>query len=358
MNNKNSSPISAIDLFCGAGGLTSGLRKAGIRVEAGIDVDPQAEFAYATNNKGSKYLPWDVTSLKGDHLQEMFAPDHIRLLAGCAPCRPFSKLTQGIQDHKEFDMLDHFGRLIREILPELMIMENVPELAGRGRQVLDRFEQTLCDEGYQTDSAIVSCEQFGVPQARRRFVLVASRLGSIAIPDGPYRYPSQWKTVKKTFSGLSQLKSGEQDPNDPLHGAALLSEINLKRIQATPPDGGTWKHWPEHLKLACHKTDKGKTYGSIYGRMWWDRPGPTMTTLCTGLGNGRFGHPDQDRAITLREAALLQSFPKSYVFWPPDKPVNRKAVGRMIGNAVPPKLGKVLGRVLVDHVAQYNRSDD
>lgn len=132
--------------------------------------------------------------------------------------------------------------------------------------------------------------------------------------------------------------------------AGMLSPTNLERLRATPHDGGTWKHWPEDLVLACHRKDTGKSYGSIYGRMRWDSPAPTMTTFCTGIGNGRFGHPEQDRSITLKEAALLQSFPSDYEFWPRDEKLNRGAVARMIGNAVPPRLAKVLGETFLSHV--------
>jgi len=146
------------------------------------------------------------------------------------------------------------------------------------------------------------------------------------------------------------LKIGESDPDDPLHGAPLLSPLNLRRLQATPHDGGTRKDWPDDLVLECHRKKSGERYFSIYGRMWWDRPAPTMTTLCTGIGNGRFGHPEQDRSITLREAALFQSFPREYAFWPRDQKLNRSAVSKLIGNAVPPKLAKALGEAVIRHV--------
>ena len=158
---------------------------------------------------------------------------------------------------------------------------------------------------------------------------------------------------KRQIGGLPRLASGDQDPEDPLHAATKLSPLNMERIKATPKDGGTRKNWDERLVLKCHKKKSGRTYGSIYGRMWWQQPAPTMTTLCTGIGNGRFGHPEQDRSITLREAALFQSFPRSYEFWPSERRINRSAVSRMIGNAVPPKLAKALGDALMEHVAEY-----
>jgi DNA (cytosine-5)-methyltransferase 1 len=151
------------------------------------------------------------------------------------------------------------------------------------------------------------------------------------------------------------VEAGAQHANDRLHAAALLSPLNMKRIRATPHDGGTKDDWPRNLVLDCHRRETGSKYYSIYGRMWWDRPAPTMTTLCNGIGNGRFGHPEQDRAITLREAALLQTFPRHYEFWPPEAKLNSKAIARMIGNAVPPALARALGVALLEHVGSTGR---
>lgn len=342
-----SSAVSAVDLFCGAGGLTHGLLQSGIKVEAGIDIDGQAEHAFVKNNPRVKFLKWDVSRKYSPSISKLFDKDKHRLLAGCAPCQPFSKLTQAIEKHQCWDLLDNFGRYVKGIRPEFVTMENVPELADRGREVFDRFLSLLGRLGYHVDWEVVKCERYGVPQARRRLVLLASLLGDISIPAGSYRYPSQWKTVRDTISHLPPLDVGEECPDDPLHAASQLSPLNLRRIRATPHNGGTRQDWPDELVLDCHRKKSGERYYSIYGRMWWDKPAPTMTTLCTGIGNGRFGHPEQDRSITLREAALFQSFPRSYEFWPTDQRVNRKAVSRMIGNAVPPQLAKALGRAII-----------
>lgn len=345
------SPVSAVDLFCGAGGLTHGLLRAGVKVEAGIDIDEQAQHAFVVNNPGVEFLKWDVSHKNYPSIQKLFSPGKYRLLAGCAPCQPFSKLTNGVRHHQASDLLDNFGRFVAGILPELVAMENVPELADRGRVVFDRFVHTLEKLDYHVDWRIVQCPEYGIPQSRKRLVLLASRLGKIEVPEGRCRYPSQWRTVRQTIAKLPPLEAGEEDPTDPMHAASQLSPMNLKRIRATKHDGGTRHDWPDELVLDCHRKESGKSYFSIYGRMWWDQPAPTMTTFCTGIGNGRFGHPVQDRSITLREAALFQSFPRSYEFWPPDGRLNRKAVGRMIGNAVPPRLAKELGRAIMEHVA-------
>lgn len=348
------SPVSAVDLFCGAGGLTHGLLQAGIKVEAGIDIDKQAEYAFVTNNLNTKYLVWDVGRKKSSSIEKLFTNGKIRLLAGCAPCQPFSKLTQAIENHQSWGLLNNFSRFVARIKPELVTMENVPELAERGQEVFDHFVNTLKKLEYHVNWKIVKCEEYGVPQSRRRLVLLGSKFGELKIPEGKYCSEKKWKTVRKIIGKLPPLKSGEGHPKDLLHVASKLSELNLQRIKATLPDGGNRLDWPKELVLECHKKKSGERYHSIYGRMWWDKPSPTMTTLCTGIGNGRFGHPEQHRSITLREAALLQSFPRSYQFWPPGIKLNRSAVSRMIGNAVPPQLAKVLGQAIMEHVAAHN----
>jgi len=347
------SPVSAVDLFCGAGGLTFGLLQAGIKVEAGIDIDVQSKHAYISNNPGTIFLPWDVGRKQYTSIEKLFTHGKYRLLAGCAPCQPFSKLTNGVKRHRAWSLLDNFGRFIDRIQPELVTMENVPELADRGSEVFERFIRRLERLDYFLDWQIVHCQEYGIPQGRKRLVVLASRLGPIDVPAGRYPYPSQWRSVRDTIGNLPKLKSGEEDVSDRLHGASLLSDTNLKRVRATPHDGGTRQSWPKKLVLDCHKKKSGERYYSIYGRMWWDKPAPTMTTLCTGIGNGRFGHPEQDRSITLREASLFQSFPRSYEFWPKDEKLNRSAISRMIGNAVPPKLAKSLGEAIMDHVAEH-----
>jgi DNA (cytosine-5)-methyltransferase 1 len=346
------SPISAVDLFCGAGGLTHGLLRAGIRVEAGIDIDVSARHAYSTNNAGARFLSWDLSKKQVRSVSELFGRGH-RLLAGCAPCQPFSKLTNGQVEHRSWGLLGSFASLVTGIRPELVTMENVPELAARGRPIFDRFLTALARGGYHVDWRIINCSDYGAPQSRKRLVLLASQLGPIEIPKGRYASPARWRTVREAIAAFPALGSGEVHGADRMHVAALLSPLNLKRVRATPKDGGTKEDWPSKLLLDCHQRQTGSRYHSVYGRMWWDKPAPTMTTLCNGIGNGRFGHPEQDRAITLREAAVLQSFPKGYDFWPRDEKVQAKAIARLIGNAVPPALSRALGAALLKHVRVF-----
>lgn len=334
--------IGVVDLFCGAGGLAYGLSQAGLSIRAGIDNDPQAGFAFTANCPGSSFHALDLKKVRASDIEALYSPGDLRLLAGGPPCQPFSKLTNGAKRHRAWNLLSTFGGLVEAIRPELVVLENVPELVTRGRDVFERFLRSLDANGYKYDWKVVHCPEYGIPQYRRRLVLLASSLGLVAIPEGATA-AREWKTVRKTFKGLRPLKAGEQDSNDPIHASSRLSDLNLRRIRATPHNGGSRDSWPDDLVLDCHRRESGSKYVSVYGRMSWDEPAPTMTTLCTGIGNGRFGHPTQDRAISLREAALLQSFPPSYKFWPTDQEINRKAIGRLIGNAVPPALAEVLG---------------
>lgn len=321
-------------------------------MEAGVDVDEKAQHAYVANNGTARFLRWDVSKKRSSAVDALFG-DGYRLLAGCAPCQPFSKLTNGKRKHRAWNLLDRFAALVSKLKPELVTMENVPELAARGSEVFERFLATLHREGYYVDWDVVNCSDYGVPQSRKRLVLLASRLGKIVVPRGRFASRGRVRTVRQTIAHLPHVAAGEAHDRDPLHAAALLSDRNLKRIRATAHDGGTKDDWPRRLLLECQRKPSGARYHSIYGRMWWDRPAPTMTTLCNGIGNGRFGHPEQDRAISLREAALLQSFPRRYEFWPTGQKVEARAVARLIGNAVPPSLAYALGRAMLRHVAAH-----
>ncbi|ENY2762293.1 TPA: DNA cytosine methyltransferase, partial [Pseudomonas aeruginosa] len=337
--------IDAVDLFCGAGGLTAGMRAAGIAVRAGYDIERQCEFAYTKNN-GAAFVAKDVTSLGAGELQAWYRPGRYRLLAGCAPCQPFSTYNQGkdTRNDRKWPLLYAFRRLIEETQPHLVTMENVPDVTKH--EVYHDFVTGLRAQGYEIWEGRVHCVDYGLPQQRRRHVLLASKLGPIALIEPTHK--GQPVSVEEAIGKLPAIAAGECHPDDPLHRAAALSYLNLKRIVHSKP-GGTWKDWPPHLVADCHRKASGKTYPSVYGRMKAEDPSPTMTTLCYGFGNGRFGHPTQNRAISLREAAILQSFPKDYVFLPPEK-INFKSVGRMIGNAVPVRLGEVIGESLVRHI--------
>jgi len=242
-------------------------------------------------------------------------------------------------------LVSRFAALVTEVKPDLVTMENVPPLADQ--QVFRKFVAALRRD-YEVDFRIVECETIGLAQRRKRLVLVASKLGPITIP----QFDLPRRTVEQVLSNLPPLNAGETDKKDSLHRASRLSPLNLKRIKASQP-GGTWRDWPAELRAECHTRATGATYPSVYGRMRWDEPAPTITTQAFGFGNGRFGHPQQDRAITLREAAMLQGFPRNYSFAKEGESAQFATMGRLIGNAVPVPLGEAIGRVLQEHARHY-----
>lgn len=340
---ERSPRIAAVDVFCGVGGLTHGLAKAGIDVRLGVDIDPACEYPYKANNR-SDFLLKSVVDLEPSDI-DVAPGKSLLLLAGCAPCQPFSSYSQkGRPSKRRWNLLKHFGRLVEETDPDLITMENVPNLAKQ--HVFLRFVAGLKRQDFHVSHEIVDCSEFGVPQQRQRLVLLASKLGPITlIRPKRKRKP---KTVKAAIGGLPRLKAGGVCRKDRLHQASELSATNLKRVRASKP-GGSWREWGEDLVAPCHRRKSGKTYPGVYGRMEWSKPAPTITTQYFGFGNGRFGHPTQARAISIREGAILQSFPKTYKFVRPDKPVYRKTIGRLVGNAVPVKLAQAIGKSIVAH---------
>lgn len=334
--------IEAVDLFCGVGGLTAGLLQADITVKAGYDIEPSCAFPYEINNKKARFHLKDVQDVSADEIRAHYSKGAIKLLAGCAPCQPFSTYNKGrdVRNDKKWPLLYAFARLIREVQPELVTMENVPDVIKH--EVYHDFVGSLKEQGYQVWADTVLCADYGIPQMRRRHVLLASRIGEVALL--PPTHKDNHVTVREAIGHLPPIAAGEQHIEDMLHRSAGLTELNLKRIRASKP-GGTWMDWPEELRAACHRKESGQSYKRVYGRMEWEKPAPTITTLCYGFGNGRFGHPAQDRAISLREAAIFQSFPTDYVFFDAEKiQPNYSAIGRMIGNAVPVGLGKIVGQ--------------
>ena len=343
--------ISAIDLFCGIGGLSYGFTLSGIKVKAGIDIDESCQYAFETNCK-SKFINKDISKVKGFELNSLYGKNDVKVLVGCAPCQPFSSYTYKTDKQKDqrWQLLYEFTRLIKEINPTIVSMENVPNLLTfKKAPVFTDFVYSLNKEGYFVWYKIVHAPDYGIPQKRKRLVLLASKLDKIALFPPTYT-PDKYITVRDSIGNLEKLKSGGVSRKDFVHKASKLSDKNLKRIKQSKP-GGSWKKdWDEDLKLSCHKSKKGKTYVSVYGRMKWDEPSPTMTTFCTGIGNGRFGHPEQDRAISLREAAILQSFPFDYKFVDKAKNLKFSNTSKQIGNAVPPRLGEIIGKSIIQHI--------
>ncbi len=346
--------ISAIDLFCGIGGLSYGLKMSGIKVKAGIDIDETCEYTYSKNNKAD-FILQDISKITGKELLDKYWTEKsdIKLLVGCAPCQPFSSHSnkrKNKENDPKWDLIKQFQRLIEEIDPEIVSMENVPNLANQN--VFKEYCDFLVENNYHVYFEKVFLPNYGLPQKRRRLVLLASKLGKIKLI--PFTHnPDNYKTTKDAISFLPPVKAGEINKDDPLHRTYKLSPINLKRIKSSKPNG-TWLDWDEELRLECHKKASGQTYKSVYGRMSWDEPSPTITTQFYNYGTGRFGHPSQNRALTIREGALLQTFPKDYIFHKKGDDIKIAKIAVHIGNAVPVDLGYVIGKSIHQHLKELN----
>jgi len=341
--------LKAIDFFCGAGGMTYGLTQAGVDVLAGIDVEESFKETYKLNNKDSKFLNWDVTkqepqSLKTEiHLEKN---DDSLIFVGCSPCQYWSKVnTDKRSASYTKNLLEDFQRFVNYFKPGYIIIENVPGIKNkRNNHVLLNFYDFLNLNGYTHDSDVINTNLFGVPQTRRRFVMVASRCHEkIKLPRGQRNDELVVRNYLGPKHGFKPIPAGHIDSTEFLHTSSGLSEKNLKRIRATSKDGGTrmdWKDDPE-LQVPVYE-GKDDQFKNVYGRMFWDKPAPTITTRFNSYSNGRFGHPEEDRAISLREGARLQTFPDDYKFRG-----NLNSIAKQIGNAVPPELAKKIGQYIL-----------
>lgn len=336
-----------IDLFSGVGGLTYGLRKSGLSVLAGVDNDKSCEYAYEKNN-AAKFIYADISEFDFDELNKIYSKGSIRVLVGCAPCQPFSshafKLRKDARDER-WNLLDHFVRGIEVVKPDIVSMENVRGVTKT--DVFKNFVNQLERLGYNVEWKVVYAPNYGIPQNRSRLILLASKLGKILIPKETHT-KNNYVTVGDVIRELPKINAGETSKQDHLHKAKKLESVNQKRILQSRP-GGTWRDWNKNLLPNCYKKDSGQTYTSVYGRMKWDDVSPTITTQFTSYGSGRFGHPKQNRALSIREGALLQTFPMNYDFG--DFPATKLI--RHIGNAVPPQLGIVIGKQIKEHVNNY-----
>ncbi|MFV0377845.1 MAG: DNA cytosine methyltransferase [Mangrovibacterium sp.] len=345
------SKIATVDLFCGVGGLTHGLKKAGIKVRAGIDLDASCKYAYEENNKAA-FIGEDISRITGNDLAKFWNPDEVKVLVGCAPCQPFSSHSNKVKDKEsggKWNLLNEFLRIVDETSPSVISMENVPNLSNKN--IFTNFVSKLKELGYNVSYKNVYCPDYGIPQKRRRLVLLASKFGEISLIP-PTHKPKDYITVKEAISHLEKIENGEKSKSDKLHFTTKLTDINLKRIKASVPNG-SWEDWSDELKLECHKKQTGKSYKAVYGRMSWNEPSPTITTQFYNYGTGRFGHPEQDRALTVREASILQSFPADYKFFEKEDNIILTKIGTHIGNAVPVELGYVIGRSIIKHLKTF-----
>ena len=317
-----------------------------------LDFDADARSTFEANFANVHFEFADIRDVKVDDVRtrvESERPNSV-LFSGCAPCQPYSNqntIRPKLQQDQRVPLLSRFGELIEKCLPDLVFVENVPGLQklDRRSQPFGGFLSRLGKAGYEVDYRAVRLSRYGVPQRRRRLVLVASRHGAIRLPEethGPGTPNERYETVRDWISHLPAISAGEEHAKVDNHRAARLSSTNLKRVKATPEGGGR-ADWPDELKLKCHKDFEG--YSDVYGRMSWDSPASGLTTRCISYSNGRFGHPEQNRAISIREAACLQTFPQDFVF-----KGSMGSMARQIGNAVPVRLAEVIGEGFNEHL--------
>jgi DNA (cytosine-5)-methyltransferase 1 len=342
-------PIKVFDFFSGCGGTSAGLRSAGMDIVLGIDIDLDAAATYKANFPDAVFLSADLTKTRSNKLRSYVdsCKPHPILFCGCAPCQPFSK-QNGARKGKDSrsSLLSHFGRFVRYYKPDFVLIENVPGIQNvkARRSPLRDFVGLLDKLKYQHIVKVVDCRDYGVPQTRKRLVLIASRVGSLSFPEKTHGEGTNlpYSTVWQWIKGFPRIKAGGECKRVANHRAARLSKENLRRIRATPP-GGSRRDWPRKLMLDCHKNGHDG-HSDVYGRLRKNQPASALTTRCISLSNGRFGHPTQHRAISAREAATLQTFRRNFIF-----KGTLTATARQIGNAVPVLLAKRLGESFLKH---------
>ena len=343
---KNShNGLTVIDVFCGCGGSSYGFKLAGFDIKAAIDKNPLATESYTLNFSGTSILTKEIVHTDAETVahnlltKAKLAPGECTVLLGCPPCQGFCRLSKdGVNDPRN-KLVSALSKIIAVIKPEFCVIENVPGLPnGSGKNIFQEALDELKSASYSNVAwQIVNAADFGVPQRRRRLLLIASRLYAVSIPKA---FEQARKTVRETISGLPPIAAGASDPNDYLHCSPTASAKVIERIRSIPKDGGSRRSLPPELQLECHKRHSG--FCDVYGRMKWDEPSPTITTGCTNVTKGRFIHPEQDRAISVREAALLQTFPRDFGFcgtpW---------QIARQIGEAVPVEFARRIANHII-----------
>lgn len=339
--------IYAAEIMCGIGGATRGFLDAGIQVLRGIDIDDTCKKTYEDNNKPAKFLHWDIQQLTAEELfagTKLNEDDKFALIA-CAPCQPFSRA--GVKKPKNSkSLVSALAGLIREVKPDFVFAENAPGFQKLYPSIYREFLEPFLDLGYHYQCDVVNLKEYGVPQDRSRYVFIASRDYEIDLPrrtHGNGKELLPYVTVKNTIKKYPQLRPGKESKAVPNHVCCSLSEINLERLRHTPRNGGSRNAWPNHLVLECHKESKG--HSDVYGRMRWGDVGPTLTCRCISISNGRFAHPTQNRGISVREAAALQTFKDGFIFYEP-----RSVAARHIGNAVPPLVASLIAKRILETV--------
>lgn len=338
--------IKAIDFFCGAGGLTRGLLNAGIKVLAGVDNDEHLQETYTYNNKPSRFINRDINTIHIHELREELGiqTGDTTLYAACTPCQPFSTLNRRKGTDNRKILLLTFARIVEECPPDFILVENVPGIKNAsGKEIYEAFLSVLKTQGFFFYADLLDAKHFGVPQTRKRFILLASKQGSIALPI-PQTDLNPFATVREWIEKYPAIADGEESKVYPNHVARKLQPHHRRIVKAVPKDGGSRRDVADiSILLKCHQ-EKPKAHRDVFGRMAWNKPGPTLTSRCVDVYSGRFVHPEQDRGISLREAAALQTFEDNYKFFG----TSISGISCQIGNAVPVKLAEQLGQSIVN----------
>ena len=349
MQNNN---LKAVDFFCSGGGMSYGMQQAGIKVLAGIDFDESCKETYESNIEGAVFLHSNVFELQENDLEEKLSlkkNDDELILIGCSPCQFWSIInTDKTKSYESKNLLVEFSRFVKHFRPGYVVVENVPGILRRKEESgLSEFIEWLQSNGYEKPHFKVhNVNNFGVPQNRKRFTLIASRLTQEEII--PLKAEGEKLVVKDVLgveNGFDKIEAGYKDKTTFYHSAPGISEINKKRLKKVRKDGGNrldFANDPE-LQLKCF-IGRDDSFKDTFGRLWWDKPSPTITTKFFSISNGRFVHPEEDRALSIREGATLQSFPKNYIF----KTTSLAKTAQMIGNAVPPKYAEAIGKAIIN----------
>ncbi|MFH7001204.1 DNA cytosine methyltransferase [Flavobacterium bizetiae] len=349
----NTHNLKAVDFFCSGGGMSFGMQDSGIKILAGIDFDKNCQDTYEANIKDAKFIHADVFELKAEDLQKELSlnkNDDDLVLIGCSPCQFWSIInTDRTKSSKSKSLLIEFSRFVKYLRPGYVVVENVPGVLRRKDESgLNEFIEWLKCNGYSNPHfKIHNVNDFGVPQSRKRFTLIATRLSEDEIK--PLKLDGKKAVVKDVLgpeNGFPEISDGHKDNSDFLHSVPSISDINKRRLKKVDKDGGNrlgFANDPE-LQLKCFE-GKDNAFKDTFGRLWWNRPSPTITTKFFSVSNGRFVHPEEDRALSIREGAVLQSFPKTYKF----KGTSIANLARMIGNAVPPKYATALGKAIIQN---------
>lgn len=350
MNNIKAQ-LKAVDFFCSGGGMSYGMQEAGVKILAGIDIDISCKETYESNIKDAQFIYADVFELRETELEKKLLlkkNDDELILIGCSPCQFWSIInTDRKKSEKSKNLLIEFSRFVKYFMPGYVVVENVPGVLRRKEESgLSSFIEWLKNAGYKVYFEVHNVVDFGVPQNRKRFTLIANRITNIEIV--PQKHGGLAKTVKDVIgiqNGFPTIEAGHRDESYFLHSVPSLSDINKKRLKKVAKDGGNrlgFANDPE-LQLKCF-IGKNDSFKDTFGRLWWNRPSPTITTKFFSISNGRFAHPEEDRALSLREGATLQSFPKNYKFIS----TSIAGIARMIGNAVPPKYAEAIGNAIMN----------